>query len=230
MKAAVKEAHYRLYPVWDPLLRLLHWWIALTLVMQFISGAFLLTFGDDMSDQLMEKIDLVHIYSGYILAAGLALRIVWLFAGPAEARWRDLLPLTAGQRRIWRKTISSYLSGFRRPVPPYFGHNAFAGPAYLAFYGIATAQVTLGIILSRMSDEQRMNSVLMDWHDWGFYLLLGFIVIHVALVVTHEITGRHNMTSAMIHGHKSFTEAEAREIADSANGTVKKDSRSKRKY
>lgn len=220
VKAQQKEADYRLYPVWDPLLRLLHWWIAFTLAAQFTSGAFLLTLGDDMSDKLMAKIDLVHIYSGYALAAGLALRLVWLFAGPVEARWRDLLPLTARQRRIWRETLSFYLTGFRRPVSPYRGHNAFAGPAYLAFYAVVTAQVTLGVILSRMSDDERMDSVLMDWHDWGFYLLLGFAVVHVALVVTHEITGRHNLTSAMLHGRKSFTEAEIAQMDHSADDST----------
>ncbi|MEK8089134.1 cytochrome b/b6 domain-containing protein [Thermithiobacillus plumbiphilus] len=229
MKAAEKDLHYRLYPVWDPLLRLLHWWIAFTLLAQFISGSILLILGDSMSDQLMESFDLVHIYTGYALAAGLALRLVWLFAGPAEARWRDLLPLTARQRRVWRQTLSCYLSGFRRPVEPYRGHNAFAAPAYLAFYGIAAAQVTLGLILSRMSDDERMNSVLMNWHDWGFYLLLGFAVIHILMVVMHEIKGRHNMVSAMIHGHKAFTEAETRQMNDSASAGADAATRTARK-
>ena len=206
--ASTTDTRYILHPVWDPLLRTLHWWLALTIMAQFTSGATLLTLGDDMSDALMEKIDIVHDYGGYAFAAGLALRIIWLFVGPSTARWRDLLPLTSAQRRIWRETLACYLSGFRRPISPYRGHNAFAGPAYLAFFVIAAAQVILGITLSLMSDSEAMTSPLMTVHEWGFFLLLAFVMVHVALVIAHEIAGRHGLVSAMIHGHKGFTESE----------------------
>ncbi|MDD5375262.1 cytochrome b/b6 domain-containing protein [Acidithiobacillus sp.] len=206
--ASTTDTRYILHPVWDPLLRTLHWWLALTIMAQFTSGATLLTLGDDMSDALMEKIDIVHDYGGYAFAAGLALRIVWLFVGPPTACWRDLLPMTSAQRRIWRETLACYLSRFRRPISPYRGHNAFAGPAYLAFFVIAAAQVILGITLSLMSDNEAMTSPLMTVHEWGFFLLLAFVMVHVALVIAHEIAGRHGLVSAMIHGHKGFTESE----------------------
>lgn len=67
---------------------------------QFASGTILLAQGDDMSDALMKKIDIVHDYGGYAFAAGLVLRIIWLFVGPPTARWRDLLPLTSAQRPL----------------------------------------------------------------------------------------------------------------------------------
>ncbi|MGC8591950.1 cytochrome b/b6 domain-containing protein [Acidithiobacillus sp.] len=202
------DARYILHPVWDPLLRALHWWMALAVMAQFTSGTILLTLGNDMSDALMGKIDIVHYYGGYAFAAGLALRIIWLFVGPPTARWRDLLPLTPAQRRIWRETLLCYLSGFRRPISAYRGHNAFAGPAYLAFFVIAAAQVILGITLSLMSDSEAMTSPLLTIHEWGFFLLLAFVIVHVALVIAHEIAGRHGLISAMIHGHKGFTESE----------------------
>ena len=206
--ASATDTRYILHPVWDPLLRALHWWMALAIMAQFTSGTILLTLGNDMSDALMGKIDIVHYYGGYAFAAGLVLRIIWLFVGPPTARWRDLLPLTPAQRRIWRETLLCYLSGFRRPISAYRGHNAFAGPAYLAFFVIAAAQVILGITLSLMSDSEAMTSPLMTVHEWGFFLLLAFVIVHVALVIAHEIAGRHGLISAMIHGHKGFTEPE----------------------
>ena len=202
------DNRYILHPVWDPLLRTLHWWLALTMMAQFTSGATLLALGNDMSDTLMGKIDIIHYVGGYAFAAGLVLRIIWLFVGPPTARWRDLLPLTPAQRRIWRETLFCYLSGFRRPISAYRGHNAFAGPAYLAFFLIAVAQVALGIVLSLMSDSEAMTSPLMTIHEWGFFLLLAFVIVHVVLVIAHEIAGRHGLISAMIHGHKGFTESE----------------------
>ncbi|MHB8224307.1 cytochrome b/b6 domain-containing protein [Acidithiobacillus sp.] len=148
------DNRYILHPVWDPLLRALHWWMALAMMAQFTSGATLLALGNDMSDALMG------------------------------------------------------LSGFRRPISPYRGHNAFAGPAYLAFFLIAVAQITLGISLSLMPGSEAMHSPLMVMHEWGFFLLLAFVIVHVVLVMAHEIAGRHGLISAMIHGHKGFTESE----------------------
>ncbi len=219
--ASATDTRYILHPVWDPLLRALHWWLALTIMAQFTSGTILLTLGDDMSDALMGKIDIVHYYGGYAFAAGLVLRIIWLFVGPPTARWRDLLPLTPTQRRIWRETLFCYLSGFRRPISAYRGHNAFAGPAYLAFFFIAAAQVILGITLSLMSDSEAMASPLMTIHEWGFFLLLAFVIVHVALVIAHEIAGRHGLISAMIHGHKGFSEPEYQALLSSRDGAVK---------
>lgn len=215
------DNRYILHPVWDPLLRALHWWMALAMMAQFTSGAILLTLGDDMSDVLMGKIDIVHYYGGYAFAAGLVLRIIWLFVGPSTARWRDLLPLTSAQRRICRETLSCYLSGFRRPISAYRGHNAFAGPAYLAFFFIAAAQMILGITLSLMSDSEAMTSPLMTIHEWGFFLLLAFVMVHVVLVIAHEIAGRHGLISAMIHGHKGFTESEHQALLSSRDDAVK---------
>ncbi|MBU2767824.1 cytochrome b/b6 domain-containing protein, partial [Acidithiobacillus ferrivorans] len=37
---------------------------------------------------------------------------------------------------------------------------------------------------------------------------LAFVIVHVALVIAHEVAGRHGLISAMIHGHKGFTESE----------------------
>ncbi|MHB8247569.1 MAG: cytochrome b/b6 domain-containing protein [Acidithiobacillus sp.] len=219
--ASATDTRYILHPVWDPLLRALHWWMALAIMAQFTSGTILLTLGNDMSDALMGKIDIVHYYGGYAFAAGLVLRIIWLFVGPPTARWRDLLPLTPAQRRIWRETLLCYLSGFRRPISAYRGHNAFAGPAYLAFFVIAAAQVILGITLSLMSDSEAMTSPLMTIHEWGFFLLLAFVIIHVALVIAHEIAGRHGLISAMIHGHKGFTEPEYQTLLSARNVAAK---------
>ena len=91
------DNRYILHPVWDPLLRALHWWMALAMMAQFTSGATLLALGNDMSDTLMGKIDIIHYVGGYAFAAGLVVRIIWLFVGPPTARWRDLLPLTPAQ-------------------------------------------------------------------------------------------------------------------------------------
>ena len=117
------DNRYILHPVWDPLLRALHWWMALAMMAQFTSGATLLALGNDMSVTLMGKIDIIHYVGGYAFAAALVLRIIWLFVGPPAARWRDLLPLTSAQRRI------TGTAGDPRPLRPVA--KAAIGPALM---------------------------------------------------------------------------------------------------
>ena len=214
------RTRYILLPVWDRLLRALHWWMVLALLIQFITGASFIIWGKEMSDALMGEIDVVHFCGGYAFAAGLALRIVWLFVGPPTAHWRDLLPLKPEQSRIWHDTLRWYLDGFRHPISPHRGHNAFAGPAYIAFFCLASAQIALGITLSLMADSKAMKSPLMTIHKVGFFLLLTFAVIHIAAVVAHEITERRGLISAMVHGHKGFTEAEYQALQQDVDGEI----------
>ncbi|MBU2854103.1 MULTISPECIES: cytochrome b/b6 domain-containing protein [Acidithiobacillus] len=199
--------------IWDPFLRVLHWWLAITLMAQFATGTIFFVWGDELSNAMMFGVNVPHFYIGYAFATALALRIVLLFVGPQTSRWRDLLPLTPNQRRDWQKTFLYYITLFRRPCPPSLGHNAFAGPAYIIFFLIAAAQVAIGIFLSFMpGGTTQMNSPWMTVHEYLFFALIAFVVVHLAAVVAREINGRNNIASAMIHGYKEFTEAEYKEL------------------
>jgi len=50
---------------------------------------------------------LVHVYSGYSLAAVLAFRLVWGWVGPASARWGLLLRRVA----MWRVWLNKFKQG-----------------------------------------------------------------------------------------------------------------------
>ena len=188
--------------VWDPVLRILHWWMAATLGLQFITGTALMLLDGVLPEASMENLDLLHYAGGGLFAAGLAGRLLWLFIGPVEAGWRDFLPLTARQRSEWLATTRHYLSGLRVKLPRSRAHNPFAATAYLGFFVLGTAQVTLGTILATMEDEARMHSPLLEWHSAGFYLLLLFVAVHLTTVVLREVVGREGIVSAIIHGRK----------------------------
>ena len=194
---------------WDLFSRILHWWLVITLMAQFATGAIFFIWGNELSTAMMFGVNVPHFYIGYAFATGLALRILLLFVGPQTLRWRDMLPLTPNQRRDWQETLLYYITLFRRPCPPSLGHNAFAGPAYIIVFIIALAQVAIGIFLSFMpGGTTQMNSPWMTVHEYLFFALIAFVVAHLAAVVAREINGKHNITSAMIHGYKEFTEAE----------------------
>jgi Ni/Fe-hydrogenase 1 B-type cytochrome subunit len=197
---------YRLHAIWDPFIRIVHWWMAFALLMQFITGVALQLLDGVLPESAQDQLDQAHYLIGYGFAAALVARLFWLFAGPSHARWRELVPITPEQRNAWLATLRYYASGFRAKPPRSYAHNAFAGPIYLAFFTIAATQIIMGIVLSRMPDDQRMHSSLLEWHEAGFYLLLGFVIAHVTAVVLRELRDREGLISAMIHGYKVFPE------------------------
>lgn len=192
---------------WDPLTRFLHWGMMLSLMALLVTGGILWNFWKEMPNPMRWQMDVWHFAFGYAFAIMLLARIIWLFAGPPIARWRNMVPITPEQRRALRETLASYLSGGRKPVS-WHGHNPVAGPVYLGYFVLAAVQVGLGLALSRMPEAVREHSPLLRWHVWGFFLLTAFVIVHIIMVVVHEIIGRSNLVSAMIHGQEIFTRAE----------------------
>ena len=47
---------YRYHSVWDPLLRGLHWWMVLTLLIQIALGVLIMLAEDDISEASEEKL------------------------------------------------------------------------------------------------------------------------------------------------------------------------------
>lgn len=195
--------HSKTTLVWDPLLRILHWVMAASLILQCITGTTLLLLDGVLSDDVQGRLDLLHYAGGGVFAAALVTRLIWLFAGPAETGWRDFVPLTSARRQMWLDTLRYYLSGLRGSLPYSRTHNPFAATAYLAFFGLGLAQVVMGTVLATMTDEARMKSSLLEWHATGFFILLAFVAFHLTAVILREVRGREGIVSAMIHGHKN---------------------------
>jgi len=214
-----KTAYY-FHPVWDILLRILHWWNALTMLFQITTGSIILilsktkTLQDDASGWLVS----VHAVCGYMFAAGILTRILWLFVGYPTASWRDILPLTLNQVRILTDTIRYYLSALRKTPPLYLAHNPFAGLVYAAFFVLAAGQTAIGAMLLNLPPEERDKSILLAWHDAGYYFLIMYVAAHVFAVFVHEWAERHGLIAAMIHGNKTFTVEEWQELTSKKEG------------
>ena len=89
--------------VWDPLLRICHWTLAAGFAVAFIA----------------EEGDLVHQVAGYIVAAAVAIRLVWGFVGPRHARFSDFV---TGPRVLFTHLADMLRFRERR----YLGHNPAA--------------------------------------------------------------------------------------------------------
>ena len=105
--------------VWDPVVRIFHW----TVVAGCLANLFILE-------------DLAHEVIGYVVAAALAVRIVWGFVGTPYARFNDFVP---GPRRL-----REYLTLLARGREPRrLGHNPAAAVMMLVLMALLAAIVVV---------------------------------------------------------------------------------------
>lgn len=74
------RASARQVAVWDPLVRLIHWSVALTIL---LNGAF------------VEEESKTHEWVGYVALGLVGLRLVWALIGPRHARFSAFPPTRA---------------------------------------------------------------------------------------------------------------------------------------
>ena len=184
--------------VYDPLLRLLHWWNAVAIVMLAASGqiAEFLEHGP-FEDGAWQ----VHVITGYMLAGGLATRVLWGVFGPARARWSDFWHL-----QVWLRVLRER----RLPAGHGFGHDPLASLAYIVAFGVMVLMVATGLGLAAAQfgagPLAPWEGVLHDFrhaikepHEAGFFVLIGFVVVHVAALVFHERSGQP-VAQSMVSG------------------------------
>ncbi len=201
--------------VWQPLLRILHWIIAGTVTLLLPLGILLAVSSDlKIPEKIRHEIMEIHAFVGFAFVGALALRIIYMFASPGTAGWRDVVPHTKAQFGLALKTVGYYLSGFRGTPPLYFSHNPFAGAAYTAFFIFAINQTATGISMFLISESGRESQpeIVLALHLIGAILILLFIFAHFGALALHEIVERRGLASSMISGYKFFSDEESVEL------------------
>lgn len=187
--------------VYDPFLRLLHWIMALSIVVLLGSAWF---------HELFEKgpyekaVWLIHIYTGYILSLAFGLRLLWGLIGPKHARWSSLW-----HPRAW-------LHGFRTfdfKLGDNFGHHPMASMAYVGFYILIFIMIVTGIALAAiehstgplaewLSDSVWYADLFEDPHETISIFIVAFIVVHIGGMILHERLEKIPISQAMISGYQ----------------------------
>lgn len=164
-------------PVWDPLLRLLHW----TLAAGFL-GAFLLDSPRDLHETL-----------GWIAVGAVAVRVVWGFVGPRRARFSDFVPTPAGFLAYARAT-------FAGREQRYVGHNPAGGAMVVALLLVVA---TLGVTGWMMGLDAFWGAGWLEsLHETVGNLGFGLVVFHWLGVAWESVRHRENLAKAMITGRK----------------------------
>lgn len=194
----MSNASIQVRRVYDPLLRALHWAIALSIVALIVSSQLAEAFEDGPWETAIWNL---HILAGYGLTIALATRLLWGLVGPTSARWRDL----------WHpSTWMDSLKSLRLPSAHRVGHDPIASLAYLFAYavmalmvvtglGLAASEFNTGPLAAWLGHAGWVEDAMEDPHEFGFALMLGFVGLHMAALVFHQLRGER-VAQSMVTG------------------------------
>lgn len=162
--------------VWDSLVRLVHWGMVAS-----VAVAWLVTEGR------------IHDAAGYVLLALIALRILWGFVGPSNARFASFVTTP--------RTVLEYAKQLGAGHEPrHIGHNPLGGWMIVALLATGLAASVSGWLYT--TDAFWGLAWVERIHVFFAYLLLVLAVAHVVGVIFTSIRQRENLIAAMLHGRK----------------------------
>lgn len=168
----------RTIKVWDPLVRLLHWSLAVGFAIAWLTA--------DVWDAL-------HEWTGYATAAIVAIRLAWGLIGTKYARFAQFVRPPAA--------VAGYLGAtLRGREPRYVGHNP-AGAAMIVALLSATAATALTGWMTTLDVFWR-HEWIEDVHEATATLMLILAVVHVGGVIVASLRHRENLARAMVTGRK----------------------------
>jgi cytochrome b len=168
--------------VWDPLSRIAHWALAVSVLIAWIT-----------SEVELEAAKRVHDWAGYAALAVVALRIVWGGVGPRHARFGEFV---LSPSRTW-----SYARAvMARSEPRYLGHNPLGGWMVVALLAMAAAAGLSGWV--SVTDRFWGVEWVQELHEALANALLLLIALHIAGVVFTSLRHRENLVRAMVSGRK----------------------------
>jgi cytochrome b len=179
--------------VWDLPTRLFHWVLAATIV------------GSVISAKIGGNAMVWHFRFGGAVLALLAFRLVWGLVGGRWSRFASFVYAPG--------TVLRYLRGQTRPGEHLdVGHNPLGSFSVFALLGVLAVQVGTGLVaddeianvgpLNRFVSSALASSAT-GWHkNWGQYVVLGLVALHVAAIVYYAVAKRQNLVGPMLGGDK----------------------------
>ena len=165
--------------VWDPLVRLIHWSVALTIL---LNGA------------VIEEESSAHEWIGYAALVLVGLRLVWALIGPKHARFSAFPPSPARAVRHLR----AILAGDRTI---HLSHNPIGA---LMVYNIWLSVIAIGLTGYMMTTMAFFGVAWVETvHEALFGWLVLSVTLHVAGVVFDSRRSGVNLVRAMINGRKT---------------------------
>jgi cytochrome b len=164
--------------VWDPVVRLFHWTVALGCIANLT---------------VLREVKSVHRYVGYVVLAAVAIRLVWGIVGTRHARFPDFAP--SPQRLL------GYLKALMRGQEPrYIGHNPAGALMMLALIGLVIVCGATGWMMGL--DAFWGVRWVETLHEAAANIILGMAILHVLAALVESWRHRENLVMAMVTGLK----------------------------
>ena len=193
--------------VWDPLVRIFHWGLALAVLGSFLTSE-------------RDRFVPVHVALGLAILAMLVVRVAWGFLGPRPARFASFV---RGPRQVLE-----YAREMLRGRPPrHLSHNPLGGAMAVTILAVlAGLVVTGGVVyagpefagpLTGLIDKRAARGVK-EIHEALSNGLLTLIGVHLAGVLASSLLERQNLVAGMITGRKQLDGAPPAPERDSGPG------------
>lgn len=196
MEKIVVERAY----IYDLFLRFLHGWNALVTFLLIVTGLYASNIEPGAEQAAIWNL---HILFGKGLILGFIGRLIWGWMGPKWARWAELW-----HADVWVDLVKTRSYRFEDQK---YGHEPTASVSYLGFYGLIFGLIFSGLILaaikhgkgplaSRFYDELDRLTIPHAVHEYGSWLVIGFVVLHIAALAFHEKKDQIPLGQSMISG------------------------------
>ena len=164
--------------VWDVVVRLFHW----TVVTGCVLNLFVLPDGD-----------LAHEVVGYIVAAALAIRVVWGFVGTRYARFADFVPTP----RRFGRYVAALVRGRE---PRTLGHNPAGAVMMLALMALLGGVSITGWMMGL--DAFWGEEWVEELHEAFANGILVLALLHAAAALYESWRHSENLVWSMVTGRK----------------------------
>lgn len=183
--------HHGEITVWDPLIRLFHWTLVLSFLVAYLTE---------------DELQTLHVYSGYLIAGLLVVRLIWGFAGPRHARFSDFIR-PPGE-------VAAYLGGLiKGGTTRYLGHNPAGGAMILALLFSLSLTTLTGIAAYGVEGDGPMagwflgtrmfgGEVMEEIHEFFANFTVLLVAVHITGVILGSLLHGENLVRAMITGRK----------------------------
>jgi len=184
--------------VWDLPTRAFHWLIVLLMPALWWTGE--------------EHMDDLHLLLGEVALGLILFRLIWGLIGSSTARFAGFVRGPGA--------ILDYLRGQR---PAGVGHNPLGALSVLALLLLLATVAGLGLFATDedglapgpLSHLVTFDSarILAERHEQVFWILVGFVGLHVAAILFYLLVKRDNLVAPMVSGARGGGEVEAGMVA-----------------
>jgi cytochrome b len=164
--------------VWDPLVRIFHWSLAVLFFFAFLTG---------------DEWDKPHEIAGYFVAGLVVFRILWGIVGSRHARFTDFIYRPAA--------VFAYLrDSAKLRARRYIGHNPAGGAMIVALLLTIAVICITGYMMTL--DAWWGVAWMEEVHEVAANTTLVLVGLHVLGVIVASFEHRENLVRAMFTGRK----------------------------